>query len=1668
VSGAYSFSIVEAAGIYNYTVIQQVDLTGLTSPEDTQTWVLDTVRPADISLTPFAATTSGNSYVIGGVCETGATVNLGGASTQSAVCAGGSFSFTVTATVDGLYNYTLLQTDLAGNTALTPGRFDWTRNSAVPAAPLITLPASSPYYSKSNTDPSAISGNCIPTYNVNLTGDDTGNQVCTGGGSFSFAVTPPGSDGTYNYSVTQANGGPTSGADTLSWVLDTMAPAQVVKTQPASSPVVTASSSITISGTCESGATVVLSGDDNQNKLCVSSAFSFTVTEQTDGTYTYNLVQTDQAGNTSSPATTQVWQREPVPPAPTISTPSSPQTSQGPPTLSGTCVNGYTVALGGAETGPTDTCSGGAFTLVLSDKGSDGNYSYTVRQWIVSGVLSAPASFTWVRDTTAPSPPTIAQPSTNPNFTTGTTLMVGGVCESGATVNLNGDDSQVTACASSAYSFTITETLEGIYNYALTQTDPAGNTSIPDTNLQWQRFAPGFTVTPTALTGTEGGAPQMFDIALNTPPDGNVVIDITSSDTSEATVSPASLTFNTGNWMSNQTVTVTPEADFVSDGNQSVLIITSVNSGSTTDTTGYKLLNPADVSMTVLDVNAFGITVTPQSGLTTTESGGQATFTIVLNKQPTGNVQVDVASLDSTEVSVSTSSLTFTSSSGSWDVPQMVTITGLPDGIADGNQLVTIKLTVNAASAAEYLSVDPPDVTVTNIDVNSTTATVTPTSGIVISENGGFATFTVFLNAVPTGGNVTVNVQSLDTGEAVVNKSSLLFTASDYDTPQTVTITGVNDAFDDGNQTVTIMLTISAPGTNYEFVNPPDVQILVTDDDTAGFIVTPQNLVTSEPIPPAVLGTSATFSVSLNTRPALGKIVVIDITSLDATEVSVDKPQLTFTDADWATPQVVTVTGLPDPVADVDGNQTVTIALAIDTTLTTDDDPATGYKRLPALNPPDVTVLNSDVDFADVTVTPTSLTVSESGTSATFSVRPNTTPDTKVVILVQSQDTTEFTVDKSTLTFTAADWQTPQVVTVTGKSDALTDGNITAKVALILDTVETDDADYLGPPPVDPDDVTVTNLDNTPGVTFNPTSGLNTTEAGGTATFTVRLNTQPGTSNPIVIDLTSSDTNEVTVSPAQLTFDDVDWSTPQTVTLTGVDDMISDPSKIVDIDLAITTADPGYNGLGPYTVQVTNSGDVKEVIVSPTTGLVTSESGSTDTFSVSLSALPSGNVVINVVSLTPAEVTVNKATLTFTTSDWMTPQVVTVKGVNDLATDGDQLVTIQITMNGSTADGAYGALDPTDPTVTNLDNEASSEGTTGAPKELTLADLPHQGQVAGNATSNSYYHLTGLDPAKTYYLSVSSLTGPMYFYVNIEGTWVNPGANCDGEDWGSSSNRPRHCVLQPDGDGELYIEVTSLSGTAGRNFLLNVKEPLPANEGFPGSPPTPLNVTGMLPYQGEVGDFDNAVHSSYYVVNITPAPGKKLVRITDFTDEADLWVYSSADFSSGFQCSSTASGIAESCVTLDLSAVSALYIRVDAIQNPSGHDGTRFVLDIVDPPISEGSPGSPPTPKELTGLLPYSGTLGPNPPNTDSFYMVDGLTPGSPYTVSITNVTGGGTLQAYNDAAFTNTTGITCNTGAANSPETCVTTANGSAKIYFKVTRSGAQPGGSTYDIRVQ
>ena len=79
------------------------------------------------------------------------------------------------------------------------------------------------------------------------------------------------------------------------------------------------------------------------------------------------------------------------------------------------------------------------------------------------------------------------------------------------------------------------------------------------------------------LATAEGGGTQTFSVVLNAAPATNVVSYLISNDTSEGTVSPASLTFTTGNWNTPRTVTVTPVNDEIVDGDQFYNITVSVD-----------------------------------------------------------------------------------------------------------------------------------------------------------------------------------------------------------------------------------------------------------------------------------------------------------------------------------------------------------------------------------------------------------------------------------------------------------------------------------------------------------------------------------------------------------------------------------------------------------------------------------------------------------------------------------------------------------------------------------------------------------------------------------------------------------------------------------------------------------------------------------------------------------------------------------------------------------------------------------------------------------------------------------------------------------------------------------------------------------------------------------
>ncbi len=100
-------------------------------------------------------------------------------------------------------------------------------------------------------------------------------------------------------------------------------------------------------------------------------------------------------------------------------------------------------------------------------------------------------------------------------------------------------------------------------------------------------------------------------------------------------------------------------------------------------------------------------------------------------------------------------------------------------------------------------------------------------------EDGTAATFTVRLTAAPHA-DVTLPISSADTGEGTVNPNSLTFTPSNWSTDQTVTVTGVDDTLEDGNQSYEIRFGAAvSTDAAYSGLTPDPVSVINVDDDSA-------------------------------------------------------------------------------------------------------------------------------------------------------------------------------------------------------------------------------------------------------------------------------------------------------------------------------------------------------------------------------------------------------------------------------------------------------------------------------------------------------------------------------------------------------------------------------------------------------------------------------------------------------------------------------------------------------------------------------------------------------------------------------------------------------------------------------------------------------------------
>lgn len=812
--------------------------------------------------------------------------------------------------------------------------------------------------------------------------------------------------------------------------------------------------------------------------------------------------------------------------------------------------------------------------------------------------------------------------------------------------------------------------------------DPADITvTLNDNDTEGVQIDPLF-----GLKTNETGLQDSVDVRLTSQPLADVTVSFVSNDPGEVAVSPASIVFTPNNWNFFQTLNFTGIDDNDVDGPQSVSIAVNVSSSDSL----YNSFSVPPINVANEDLDVAALLVQPNAGLITGESeaaGGSDIFNVRLNSRPSSDVFLNLASSDPGEGTPAQTRLTFTPSN--WDQIQVVRVNGVDDLVIDGHVSYQVTVTPDPASDPTYRNLSPSVVMLTNRDDDSAALNVSTPNQTFTTEAGAEATFTVQLRSQPSG-TVAVNVTSNMSGEATVQPASLTFNSTNWNSPRTVTVSGVDDQTIDGDASFNVNLnSVSDTDTAYNGLSQ-SIALINRDDDVPGVTVTnASDLTTSE------AGQTDTFSVRLDRRPIAN--VTIRLASTNTNEVTVAPTALTFTPANWDVDQTVTLSGVNDGVIDGDANAEITFNFS-----TSEDASYRNFTRAP------LSVTNQG-DQARLLVQPlTGLVTSEAtGTdqSDMFSVRLTRQPATDVFVTVVSSDTSEGTPDAGQLIFTPQNFDQPQTVIVTGADDDSTDGDQAYQV--ILTTTQASDPAYRD---LSPTTVMLTNLDNdVPSLVVGGANPGSTTEAGGTSQILVRLQTQP--TGTVQVTAISSNTGEGTVSGSPLTFKESNWDENQFITVTGVNDERVDGNIFYQITLTpSSTTDTNYNSASlARTVSLTNTNDdIAAVKLSDVTDLRTDESGLTDSFAVRLQKQPLGNVTIALASSNTNEVTVAPTTLNFTPANWDQNQTVTLTGVDDgLIVDGNQTANITLNLTQS-ADAAYANVSVDPLVVTNVDNDVPS------------------------------------------------------------------------------------------------------------------------------------------------------------------------------------------------------------------------------------------------------------------------------------------------------------------------------------------------------------------------
>lgn len=768
----------------------------------------------------------------------------------------------------------------------------------------------------------------------------------------------------------------------------------------------------------------------------------------------------------------------------------------------------------------------------------------------------------------------------------------------------------------------------------------------------------------------------------------------------------ASITIPAGNLTASGTITVTN--DNLYEGNETVIIdISSVTNGTENGTQQKTVtINDDDTAPTVtLTTGTSAIAET--SGSTTVT----ATLSAVSGLPVTVNLGLTGTATTTTDYTLAT---TITIPAGSTSAN--ITLAAVGDALDESNETVIIDIT----SVTNGTESGTQQQTVSITDDDATPTVTLSTGSATIAENAGTTTVIATLSAI-SGQDVTVNLAF--TGTATLSNDYTLATSVSIpagNTSASITLTAVNDVFDESNETVIIDIASVTNGTES---GVQQKTVTITDDDAAPSVTLTIGTAT-------IAESAGSTTVTATLSAVSGQDVTVNVTLTGTATLTADYTLATTITIPAGSASASNTVAAVSDILD-EANETIIIDISSVTNGT-----ESGVQQQ--------TVTITDDDTSTVTLSSGAATIIETAGVTTVTATLSAASYQAITVNLTMSGTATLTVDYTLgASITIPAGSTSASINLSSLSDTMDENNET----VIIDIASVTNGLESG---TQQSTVTITDDDLSPIVTLS-SSNLTVSE-NGSSNATITLSAVSGLN--VIVNLQFSGTatfNNDYILATNITVPA--GSTSATAPLFIVNDAIDEPNETVIVDVGSVT-----NGRETVAQQLTYTiVDDDEALVTITTGAATiAETAGSTTVTATLSTVSSLPVTVDLglTGFATAGIDYTLATsITIPAGD--TSASITLASVSDAMDESNETITIDvISVTNATESGTQqqtvAIIDDDEAPTVSLSTGNLTIAENGATNIIvTLSAVSGQNvmvalSASGTATMNSDYTFPGL------------------------------------------------------------------------------------------------------------------------------------------------------------------------------------------------------------------------------------------------------------------------------------------------------------------------------------